>query len=167
MKARNVFLTDSSATMLSYSEHWRGPNVELLLADAEHLPFPDANLDLLVSILGDPYNTERFWQEASRTLKRGAHVIYTTPSHEWSLAYRGGVDRAVFDRKDDDDLALSSFVLSPVAQQALIERAGLALRRQLDVPLHELTGSISPKLRVLPTPKSAVVTGYLAAKPGR
>jgi SAM-dependent methyltransferase len=159
-------LTDSSPTMLSYSEHWRGPGVHLVLADAEHLPFADESQDLVVSVLGDPYNTEPFWQELGRTLAVGGHAVYTTPSFEWSRGFRGEAEQAVFDRRDDEDMAVSSIVLPPDEQEARIERAGLALRQRIDVPLRSITGQISPKLGVLRNPDAAVVTGYVAEKVG-
>lgn len=156
-----VSLVDSSPTMLRYSEHWRSPQVELILADAESLPFDTRSLDLVVSVLGDPYNTARFWSETARTLTRGGRAVYTTPSHEWSIAFRGELERAVFDRSDGDELAVESVVLSRPEQRAIMQAAGLVVSTEADVALGELTGPRSPKLRVLTSELSPVVTGYL------
>ncbi len=159
-----VTLVDSSPTMLAYSERWRRQGVRLLVADAEDLPLVDACADMVVSVLGDPYNTPRFWAEASRILRADGHVLYTTPSHAWSVAYRGGSGSAVFDRLEGDDLELPSIVLSPDAQRHVIEASGLRLERQEDVALRDLADPISPKLRVLTSSAAPVVTAYLARK---
>jgi SAM-dependent methyltransferase len=163
----SVTLMDSSRTMLGYSERWRQPGVELLLADAQEVPVADGSFDVVISILGDPYNTPRFWAETERIVRDGGHVLYTTPSFDWSLAFRGDSGRAVFDRSKGDDLAVQSIVVDVEAQHRMIEQAGLAPVRQINVPLDDLVGPISPKLHVLPSPQSSVVTAYLARKPPR
>jgi SAM-dependent methyltransferase len=161
---RSVLLVDSSATMLGYSERWRRAGAQLVLADVEHLPVPADSFDLVVSVLGDPYNTPGFWAETSRTLKPGGSILFTTPSYEWSRAFRGGRRAAAFDRLDGQDLAVASIVLAPSEQRRLLEGVGLSLVDRMAVPLRRLTGAISPKVSVLPSLDSPVVTAYLARK---
>lgn len=160
----SVTLIDSSPTMLDYSERWRRPGVELVLADAQDLPSTDDRFDVVVSVLGDPYNTPRFWAETERVLKPGGRIIYTTPSFEWSRAFRGGSGQAVFDRSKGGDLAVRSIVIDGDAQRLMIEEAGLELQRRINVLLRDLVGTVSSKLDVLPSPQSPVVTAYLARK---
>ena len=119
----------------------------------------------LSAVLGDPYNTPGFWTETERILRAGGQVLYTTPSFEWSRAYRGGSGHAVFDRSKGPDLAVRSIVVDSEAQRLMIEGAGLALQRRIDVSLRELVGPVSSKLNVLPSPQSPVVTVYVARKP--
>jgi ubiquinone/menaquinone biosynthesis C-methylase UbiE len=162
--AESVTLTDSSRTMLRYSDRWRRPGVELLVASAEDMPVGDGSFDLVVSILGDPYNTPRFWAEARRILKSGGLLLYTTPSHEWSLAFRGNSRQAVFDQCNGKNVVLRSIVLAPAAQRRMIEDAGLSPLLEVNVSLDDLVGPVSPKLNVLPSRGSSVVTAYFVRR---
>jgi SAM-dependent methyltransferase len=162
--AARAILVDSSPTMLAYSEPFVRPGVELLLGDAEHLPLPDGDASVVISVLGDPYNTPAFWREVRRVLRPGGRALYTTPSFDWSVAFRGGADAAEFDRADGDELALRSVVLDPERQSSLMAGAGLRVLERWDVPLAVLTGPISAKLDVLPGPSAPVVTAYLAER---
>jgi len=163
---RRVVLTDASPTMLAYSRHWLGEGVELVVSEAESLMFSDGTFDVAVSILGDPYNTPAFWTEIARTTKPGGSVFFTTPSHEWSSAFRGSIPRALFDAAQGPDLAVASFVYSEDDQRTLIERAGLIVTKVLHAPRSWLPPNrISPKLQVLRFPNDPVVTAYVAAKP--
>jgi SAM-dependent methyltransferase len=161
----SALLTDSSPTMLGYSERWRGPRVDLALADAEHLAFEDERFDLSIAVLGDPYNTEAFWSEMHRTTRRDGHVIYTTPSRAWSVAFRGESRTAAFDPETGPDRYVPSYVYGERAQRAMIKASGLRVIEVIHAPLSWLGDQrISPKLSVLRTPEQAVVTAYVARR---
>jgi len=158
-------LTDSSPTMLRYSEHWMSERVELGLEDAERLPFEANSFDLSVAILGDPYNTPAFWSGMARTTRAGGHALYTTPSRAWSTAFRGESTTAAFDAETGPDRNVPSFVHDEATQRQLVEAAGLRVIQVIEAPLFWLAGQrISPKLSVLHSPDAAVVTAYHAVK---
>lgn len=84
----SVTLLDSSPEMLAYSAEWRSHGAHLLVADAERTDLPAGSFDIIVSSLGDPYNTGRFWSEVARLLSRDGKCYFTTPAVEWASAFR-------------------------------------------------------------------------------
>ena len=66
-----LVLVDESASMLAYSEKWRDAGATLKMGSAFSLPVPSNAFDLVVSCLGDPYNTFSFWTEVRRLLVPG------------------------------------------------------------------------------------------------
>ncbi len=82
--ARQVFSLDISAGALAYADrHWA--NLRLVQASAMQLPLADDSFDLVVSFetlehLPDP---AAFLSEARRILRRGGHLILSTPNRAW------------------------------------------------------------------------------------
>lgn len=151
--------TDLSPNMLRYSMA-SASNPELMICDAEQLPFATGSFDLVVSSLGDPYNTITFWKEVARVLRTRGHALYTTPSFEWAQQFRNGDSHAEFLTSTSQVLAVPSYVNSRESQRAMIESSGLTLIGSQDIQDAQLTTTVrSPKLRPGP-----VVSGYLAAK---
>ena len=150
--------TDLSPRMLRYSMT-NASNAELVICDAEQLPFADGSFDLVVSSLGDPYNTITFWREVTRVLRRGAHALFTTPSFEWARQFRNGHTHAEFVTSSGQLLVVPS-LKSGESQRAMIESSGLTLVRYQEIEEAQLTSTVrSPKLRPGP-----IISGYLAAK---
>ena len=87
-----ILISDGSWTMLSYSRTLPTSHANLVVAAADRLPLRDSNLTVLVASLGDPFNTGEFWREVRRILEPGGVVLFTTPSYEWSSAFRRGTD---------------------------------------------------------------------------
>lgn len=164
-----MVLVDSAPEMLRWSACWvdRGAHAEV--ADATALPFRANSIDLLVSAMGDAYNTPAFWSEVSRVLTIGGRGMYVTPAFEWAQSFRrrGNValEEAVFVLSDGIELAVPSFVYSLASQTALIEQSGLAVSATSSVTSAELAGAISPKLAIVGNSSSPIATGFLLVKP--
>ena len=152
-------VTDSSQEMLRYSAS-SGICSETIVCDAQRLPYDSSSFDLVFASLGDSYNTLPFWTEAGRILRNSGHVLFTSPSFEWSLQFRNGSNTAEFVMSDGSVIAVPSYVESAEAQQRMIETSGLTLvevRTVKDTEIYRTRRS--PKLRPGP-----IVSGYLARK---
>lgn len=151
--------TDLSWNMLRYSLD-RGTGAELVVCDARQLPFTPNSFDIVVSSLGDPYNTIQFWKEAKRVLKKNGHVLFTTPSFEWAQKFRNSDNHAEFQMCSGKLLAVASYVLSIENQCALISNAGLSPIQISHIDDSQLKATPrSPKLRT-----GSIVSGYMARK---
>jgi ubiquinone/menaquinone biosynthesis C-methylase UbiE len=151
--------TDLSPNMLRYSTD-HSSHADFVVCDARQLPFADSSFDLIVSSLGDPYNTITFWKELERVLRAGAHALFTTPSFGWARKFRNGDTHAEFVTSIGHTLAVPSYIESKKSQRILIESSGLTFLRVQDIHENQLTSTLrSPKLRAGP-----IVSGYIAAK---
>jgi SAM-dependent methyltransferase len=151
--------TDLSQEMLEYSRSSIAA-ADCVLCDARRLAFLSESFDIVVSSLGDPYNTPQFWKEAARVLRVGGHVLFTTPSFEWALKFRGETDAAAFVVSDGSEILLPSYVKPDDIQGRIIEASGFMLveiRAVEDTDLRETVRS--PRLR-----PGRIVSGYLAEK---
>ncbi len=154
--------SDQSLDMLRYTRQ-RSGGTNLVVCDAQRLPWADGSFDLVAASLADPYNTPLFWREAARLLRPGGHVLFTSPSFQWAKCFRGGAQVAEFVRADGEVLRLPSKVAADDAQRILIRASGLEVVRTdfvTDTELNETTRS--PKLR-----PGSIVAGYLARRPPR
>lgn len=164
-----LFLVDSSPSMLAYSNYASTYGAKLILCDVEALPIPSGSISVVVSSLGDPYNTLWFWKETSRILKPAGLVLFTAPSYEWAVAYRGGsVENfayAEFELANGRKVRVPSMIYPVNEQIRLIESSGFRVEEITHIPLSALNpDKLSRKLSVLKEPKSSVVSGYLASK---
>lgn len=165
----NLFLVDSSPSMLAYSNHGGVHGAKLILSNAEKLPIPSGSIAVVVSSLGDPYNSPQFWRETSRILKRGGLVLFTTPSYEWAVAFRGESEDAFttaeFELVNGRRVRVPS-IIHPIDEQIqLIESKGFAIEEVSHVAISALDRrTLSPKLSILQKSGSRVVSGYLARK---
>lgn len=151
--------TDLSLEMLHYSQG-NDSDQDLIVADAQRLPFAENFFDLAVSSLGDPYNTPLFWGEMARVLRPGAIVLFSTPSFQWACRFRQGRDAAEFSLLDGHIITVPSYVRSPESQCQLIEHSGLTLMKHCHVDETVVRESPrSPKLR-----PGSVVSLYIARK---
>ena len=124
-----LVLVDESASMLAYSEKWRDAGATLKIGSAFSLPVPSNAFDLVVSCLGDPYNTFSFWTEVRRVLVPGGTCLFTTPSFDWAHSFRIASDSkymesADFELFDGTHIQLPSFIRPPADQAILIRSAG-------------------------------------------
>jgi SAM-dependent methyltransferase len=161
--ANRTIATDLEPTMLRYSI---GSGVGLALMSATQLAVRRASVGAVVASLGDPYNTERFWQESARVLVPQGVVLYTTPAFPWSERFResaaAGPRLAEFLTAGGTEVYLPSTVLDEAGQRRLIEAAGLTVTAveavgAAQVPL----ASMAPKLDA----GEPVATLYVAVKP--
>lgn len=165
----NLFLVDSSPSMLAYSNHGSIHGAKLILGNAEALPIPSDSIAAVVSSLGDPYNSPHFWRETSRILKRGGLALFTTPSYDWAVAYRGEsrdtFTSAEFQLADGRLVQVLSLIYSIDEQIRLVESSGLSVEEVSQVPVSVLDmEQLSPKLKTVREFKSSVVTGYIVRK---
>jgi SAM-dependent methyltransferase len=147
--ALDLTLLDSSKEMLASSSPW-AHLVKFIIADSRSTGLPSGSVDLLVSSLGDPYNTAEFWQEVSRLLKDGGCCLFTTPTPEWALHFRatGHLNEAEFVLADSSIVNVPSFVPSPEEQKRLFTSAGLCVEKSKDFSIRELAEPVSEKLKL-------------------
>jgi hypothetical protein len=133
---------------------------------AESIPIGSDTCDMLVSSLGDPYNTDDFWAEAYRVLRIGARCIFTTPSYDWAADFRrigqlDGLTFAEFELADGRRLLVRSLIYPVDSQCEGIRRSGLVVTGVRHVRLSELRGTpISPKLLLGRRSDIPVVTAF-------
>jgi SAM-dependent methyltransferase len=161
---RDVYLIDSSPSMLAYSQRWAQRGAHLVMGDAEALPLPAQSVDVLVSSLGDPYNVDAFWGEAQRVIRPSGRVLFTTPAYGWAksfrVTYEADSHQADFELVDGRHVGVPSFILPTSQQTELVERHDLAVCEIVEFPMSALRGSISPKLVLRRGLEASVVTGY-------
>jgi ubiquinone/menaquinone biosynthesis C-methylase UbiE len=150
--------SDLYLQMLQYSREPIPP--KRVVCDAQCLPFVSACFDVLVASLGDPYNTRSFWTESARVLRAGGYILFTTPSSEWALQFRGSSEDAEFLLRGGDRIAVPSFVMPEARQLEMIQACGLEV---IDIRSFEdrqiLEALRSPALRPGP-----IVSGYLVQR---
>lgn len=168
---KRLILVDSSPSMLAHSKQWASRGAHFVLGDAAAMPLESQCLDLLVSSLGDPYNTITFWEEAYRVLRPGGISLFTTPSYDWALAFRSGLSKeaamwAEFELSDGRRVRVPSLIHSVPEQFSLIGTSRLLTKDVADVPITAIkSGKLSPKLLSERGPNASVITGYVIRKP--
>jgi len=165
-----IILLDSSPTMLAHSERYRTDGAELRIGEAARTGLPDGTADLVLSSLGDPYNTAELWREIRRLLVPGGLAVFTTPSWEWSSRFRPGGQMAApnsseFMTPEGTAVAVPSFILDRRHQTALIGAAGLAVvtctgRNRMEIP----EAARAPKLAYI-SEDMPFAAGYLVQNP--
>jgi SAM-dependent methyltransferase len=162
----HVLLTDSSPSMLRYSARWHELGAVSVLSSADALPVQDSSVDVVVSSLGDPYNTKEFWSEVRRCLKSGGRAFFTTPSYEWASSYRHREhypdSESEFLLRSGVEVTLPSLIVPEAEQIDLIEASGLKVVSRARFALSELTGRVSPKLRIPGSVDVPIVVAYVA-----
>ncbi|MFM9977857.1 MAG: methyltransferase domain-containing protein [Sphingomonadaceae bacterium] len=162
-------ITDGSAAMAVYSDRWRTQGATISISRAENLGGVSGRFAMLVSSLGDPYNTRDFWREAHRVLKPGGRLLFTTPSFEWGRRFRHETapHNAEFLVGGHEVISLPSFVLPLAAQVAMMEAAGLAVIHFESLGQERLHPAepLSPKLAVFGDDRSSLVWGFELEKP--
>lgn len=164
MPMDSLTLTDASEVMLDYSRVWERYGARIEVADAASLPIEDGTVALLVSILGDPYNTPAFWREVARVLRPDGTCLFTTPSHRWSEAFRAQAEEPPLCAEfvvGGGPVLVPSFIYPVEEQTRLIEDAGLHVADVSEVRLSQLSkGALSPKITRSINGNDSVVTGY-------
>ncbi len=147
----DLVLIDNSEEMLRHSVGLVDP-ARMFVADATATGLPTASVDVLVSSLGDPYNSERFWREAARLLRPDGICLFTTPSWAWASAFRSAEDRAYADflTADGNVLSLPSVVLTEEDQRAMWRGAGFNVIEVVGLNAADLDEPAPPKLLQVP-----------------
>jgi SAM-dependent methyltransferase len=169
---KQLLITDQSSKMLEYSRQFEVAGATLRVATAGDLPLPSDSIEWLVASLGDPYNTETFWTETVRVLKRGGKAVFTTPAYDWAKCFRdvndndAGFKEAEFELIDGRRVRLPSFIYSEENQVDLVEKHGLIVNEVCHVTIADLKAEpLSPKLCLQRGPAGSVVSGFLITKP--
>jgi SAM-dependent methyltransferase len=166
---REALITDASPAMLQHSRCFDRFRPVLAVADCKQIPVEDSSVDLLIASLGDPYNSEQFWQEVERTLRVGGVCLFTTPSFEWAARFRSDSpdetpNGALFVLRNGRQFRLPSIIYPVGVQSQILRRHQLILESVKQIELNDLGGPISPKLLML-TKSQPVVTEYVVRKP--
>lgn len=169
----SITLNDYSDRMLQHSRSLFGEKVNYLICDATCLPVENDSADLIISLLGDPYNTPSLWREMSRVLVTGGRAFFTTPSWEWAQSFRNSEadevpDRALFVTSAGKQVYVPSFVLSAEEQEKVILNAGLVIDSVSHFTLSDLKRSDripAPKFAKILNGEDPVVTSFLVRKP--
>lgn len=167
-KLDSLILSDASHEMLRHSAKFELLGAKLVVADARQSCFDEGSIALVASSLGDPYNTEEFWAETRRILRKGGTVIFTTPSSSWAKEFRksndpAGLYSAEFVTANGDKILVPSYIFPEADQIALIRSHGFSI-----VDVHQITVGqindlfISPKLITSAGNDQPILTGYLA-----
>jgi len=163
-----LLITDASVAMVAHSEKWCSYGARVQVADATALPLNGESVGLLVSILGDPYNTTHIWREVTRVLHRGGSCIFTTPSHTWSETFRSDANEPPESAQflvRGEKIRVQSFIRPVAEQREMITNVGLSVVKVEDVTITALSEhSLSEKLSKLRIKNDSVVTGYLIEK---
>lgn len=165
----SLVLLDSSPSMLAYSKAWCAAGAQCIVASGEALPLETESAQILVSVLGDAYNTPAFWSEVVRVLKRGGRAFFTTPSHQWAMLFRSTradcQESAEFELSTGQVVLVPSFIYNREDQVGLIMTSGLTVDDVADRPLSCLRCSpISPKLLPERGPKAPIISAYFVHK---
>jgi SAM-dependent methyltransferase len=165
-----TIVTDSSQGMIQHTDI-TSDGISRACANAEALPFRDGAFDLMISSLGDPYNTELFWREVGRVLSDGGCCIFTTPAASWSDRYRdarqsGDQRIAVFETKGGKIVGVPSFVMPPIDQMIFLKGLGLSVT---DVwtftrDMFPDVAQLSPKIAQFTHDATPVVCQYIVRK---
>jgi SAM-dependent methyltransferase len=147
LRCPRLTLLDISREMLAISRRF-AEFAELVVADAKSTGLPDAAFDLIVSSLGDPYNTDEFWREVNRLLRPGGACLFTIPAPEWAFAFRSAAHarEAEFVLSSGEIVFVPSFVPVYEEQIRLIENVGLVIENSEEFRSSDLSGAVSPKL---------------------
>jgi SAM-dependent methyltransferase len=160
-------LLDQSPGMLAHSQEWGRKGARLIVANACRTELPTATFDLIVAALGDPYNSEDFWREVVRLLRRGGVCLFTTPAPEWATRFRQPEFRsyAEFVIADGTSLLVPSYIPTLDQQIRMITDAGLAVIEVGCLNAEQLSGTHSPKLLVNEATKPLpIVRGFVAQR---
>jgi SAM-dependent methyltransferase len=166
----NLVITDASLGMLRHSRKWEPFGATVHICDATSMHSADASIALVVAGLGDPYNTPEFWKEIHRILMPGGQVIFTVPSFEWAVRFRGTVNPvsacgAEFELRDGRTVLVPSFVYPLERQIEMIENAGNIVINFEALDANALgIEPRSPKIDVFSGQLLSLIWGFVACK---
>lgn len=139
------------------------PSQSRAVFSGEAMPIRDGSVDVILSGLGDPYNTSDFWRECARCLAPDGEVIWTTPSFIWASRWRAlshePAQAARFELIDGSIEYLKSIVLPAEAQARLVAAAGLRITEIVEVPARRAR-PIPRKVSQVLSDSEALVVGY-------
>jgi SAM-dependent methyltransferase len=164
-----IILMDSSPEMLMHSQQFSNENVTMLIADSAATGLNDGVADLVLSSLGDPYNSPALWMEIARILKPGGQAIFTTPSPQWASQFRtvgqdSPDDTSEFLLPDRTKVSVPSIIYSEADQVRIIEESGLTIVRVFGRKCKDVAAAAAaPKLAAV-NPDQPYVLGYLARR---
>lgn len=163
-----LIITDSSQKMLSHSMNMRSERINLVVCDADNLPFENSSIDYVISMLGDPYNQREFWLESFRALRSGGKGIFTTPSWQWAANFRSSsADEhqhyAFFMKTTGESIYVPSYILKERDQIDLMLECGIFVERLEHYTSEKLnldSNRISEKISGYVGSDESVVTAY-------
>jgi len=146
-----VTILDQSSGMLKHSKRWIEAGAVPIIADARHTGLRDSTFDLIVSSLGDPYDSPNFWLEMRRIIDDNGVFLFTTPSFEWSSRFRAASerDKAEFSLRGGRSILAPSFT-RPIAEElTLIIASGFEIVEEFMPTKDAIIGPHSSKLNVI------------------
>ena len=165
----SVIISDNDGIMLNYSKNnFDNDKYTYRLLDAENIDLPSTSCDLIVSSLGDPYNSDKFWDEVYRVLKPGGICLYTTPSYDWSSDFRindSASHFAEFQTKTHELVYVPSYIYETQMQVEILKNHNFSVLDLQEISLKQLkSNSISSKLITGKGDELSIVTGYALKK---
>ncbi|MBL8438356.1 MAG: hypothetical protein JNM61_09170 [Zoogloeaceae bacterium] len=163
-------ITDGSDAMLRHSQRWTAHGATLARVPAAEISRGQPPASLLVASLGDPYNTDAFWAEAWRAVEPGGRILFTVPSFEWSVRFRGTQtpesQLAEFALSDGRRMYVPSFVIPLSDQVYMMQQAGFMLTtfESLGAEVLHSDERRSSKLNVFQGEVSSIVWGFVLVR---
>jgi hypothetical protein len=170
-KISGLTITDGSKRMLAHSFRWQREGAKLLECDAYSIHGKDESVALLVASLGDAYNEPRFWHEVHRVMSPAGVVLFTLPSFQWAIRFRGAAagrsfHTAEFTLRGGGLVTVPSFIVPLERQLGIIEEAGFIVVAFESLGADSLGTAErrSPKIDVFPPGLSSIVWGFKAVR---
>jgi SAM-dependent methyltransferase len=117
----------AQAVTLSQQRHAAVANLEFIVGDAEHLPFPDASFDIVVNVESSHCygHIDQFFAEAARVLRPGGWFLYTdfrpaTDVAGWSAALAAQTAWVLTDFEDITDAVANAMLADDERKRRLI-----------------------------------------------
>lgn len=167
LQNKDIIISDKEIEMLKYSEELAlKNNCKLTQLDAQETGLTESSIDLIISSLGDPYNTRKMWNEIYRVLSPNGIIIFTTPSFQWSSEFRKNSKEdsfAEFLTTQNKLVRVPSYIYNFENQKIIIESSGFSILNFSEFKLNMLTESeISNKLKITRNP--SITSSYLIKK---
>ena len=147
--AQRVVQLDSSRNMLKLQD--REPCCLRVLADATDVPLLDDQFVAVVGFLIDPFIGLNFFAEAFRLLKRSGVLFASTPTSEWGLPLRNGLEMeassARFLTKKGDTITVPSTLISTAKLTEMLTYTGFQDIEATSHCLPQTANQISPDIQ--------------------
>ena len=165
----SLTLLDESEAMLAHSEKFVVEGARKVIGNACAANLTDRSFGLILSNLGDPYNTPALWKEANRLLKRSGIFVFITPAFEWASEFRASEvgstnSQAKFALANGKSVITPSFIYDVTDQRRIARDAGFTQVDHIHLSKRELSNeNIAPKINFVDE-DCPILTAYICNK---